>query len=98
MPPRVLLRIRELIRAGQYELTDHAQEEALEDDLHRVDIEAAILNGELARVEQHQWGTRYVIIGLATDLKRPVGVVFQFNPAGRSGMIITVYEVTEKEG
>jgi len=97
MTSRALPRIRDLIRACWYELTDHAQEEALEDDLHRVDIEAAILSGELRRVERHKWGTRYLLIGVATDFTRKVGVVFQFNPGGRSGMIVIAYEIAEKE-
>lgn len=39
--------IRQLIRAGQYEFSIHAQQERLEDDLDVTDIESAIIEGEI---------------------------------------------------
>lgn len=39
--------ICELIRAGQYEVSLHAQQERLEDDLDISEIETAILSGEV---------------------------------------------------
>ena len=93
MPPNVLDRIRRLIRHHQYEFTRHARQEAMADDLHRVDIEAAILTGELHRTEYDPLGRKYVIVGQATDLTRQVGIVFRFTPDSQSGIIITVYEI-----
>ncbi|MEK9139421.1 MAG: DUF4258 domain-containing protein [Nitrospirota bacterium] len=39
--------LRQLVRAGRYEVSLHAQQERLEDDLDLNEIEAAILQGEL---------------------------------------------------
>lgn len=39
--------IRELVRAGRYEVSLHAQQERLEDDLDIDEIETALLQGEL---------------------------------------------------
>ena len=39
--------IRELVRAGRYEVSIHAQQERLEDDLDINEIETALLQGEL---------------------------------------------------
>jgi hypothetical protein len=39
--------IRELVRAGRYEVSIHAQQERLEEDLDLNEIEAALLQGEL---------------------------------------------------
>ena len=39
--------IRQLVRAGRYEVSMHAQQERLEDDLDIDKIEAALLQGEL---------------------------------------------------
>jgi hypothetical protein len=43
--------IRQLIREGRYEISIHAQQERLEDDLDIEEIEQAILQGEL--IEQY---------------------------------------------
>ncbi len=39
--------IRELVQAGRYEVSIHAQQERLEDDLDIDEIESALLHGEL---------------------------------------------------
>ncbi|MDP3091475.1 MAG: DUF4258 domain-containing protein [Nitrospira sp.] len=39
--------IRQLVRAGRYEVSIHAQQERLEDDLDIGEIEAALLQGDL---------------------------------------------------
>jgi hypothetical protein len=39
--------IKELVRAGRYEVSIHAQQERLEEDLDLNEIEAALLQGEL---------------------------------------------------
>ena len=95
MPESRLDRIRRKIRTWQYDMSAHAMEEMAEDDLDIEDVEQAILNGRIARIERDDpRGTRYVIEGVATDGLTPVGVVGRFTSNGRY-LIITVYEVTQ---
>ncbi len=95
MPRRIIERIREKIRQGQYDLTAHAAEEMAEDNLHILDVEEAILNGQISRTEKKDpRGTKYVIEGKAVNQKTPVGVVGRFTITGRY-LIITVYEVNK---
>jgi hypothetical protein len=90
-------RIREKIRRLQYDMSAHAMEEMAEDFLSILDVEAAVLNGRIARIEAEDLrGTKYVVEGTALDQQTPVGVVGRFASSGRY-LIITVYEVTELE-
>jgi Domain of unknown function (DUF4258) len=90
-------RIREKIRRLQYDMSAHAMEEMAEDFLSILDVEAAVLNGRIARIEtEDPRGTKYVVEGTALDQQTPVGVVGRFASSGRY-LIITVYEVTELE-
>ncbi len=97
MPRYDLDRIREKIRLLQYDMSAHAMEEMAEDLLTILDIEEAVLNGQVIRVEKDdRRGTKYVVVGTALDQQTPVGVVGRFTSNGRY-LIITVYEVTELE-
>lgn len=97
MPRYDLDRIREKIRLRQYDMSAHAMEEMAEDLLTILDIEEAVLNGQVIRVEKDDpRGTKYVVVGTALDQQTPVGVVGRFTSNGRY-LIITVYEVTELE-
>ncbi len=97
MPRNRLAQIREKIRLHQYDMSAHATAEMAEDNLDILDIEQAVLNGRLARVEKDDpRGTKYVIEGLAVNQFTPVGVVGRFIGAERY-LIITVYEVTDLE-
>jgi hypothetical protein len=90
-------RIREKIRLRQYDMSAHAMEEMAEDYLTILDVEAAVLNGQVIRVEKEDpRGTKYVVVGTALDQQTPVGVVGRFASSGQY-LIITVYEVTELE-
>jgi Domain of unknown function (DUF4258) len=90
-------RIREKIRRLQYDMSAHAMEEMAEDFLSILDVESAVLNGRIARIEtEDPRGTKYVVEGTALDQQTPVGVVGRFANSGRY-LIITVYEVTELE-
>ena len=90
-------RIREKIRQREYDMTIHAMEEMAEDDLDILDIEHAILNGQVARIERdNPRGTKYVIEGFAVDEQTPVGIVGRFTTTDRY-LIITVYEITDSE-
>jgi Domain of unknown function (DUF4258) len=76
----------------------HAMEEMAEDFLTILDVEEAVLSGQVIRVEKEDpRGTKYIIVGTALDQQTPVGVVGRFASSGRY-LIITVYEVTEFEG
>jgi hypothetical protein len=98
VPPNDINRIREKIRLRQYDMSAHAMEEMAEDLLTILDIEEAILSGQVIRIEKDDLrGTKYVVVGTALDQQTPVGVVGRFASTGRY-LIITVYEVTKIEG
>ena len=91
-------RIRQKIRFGEYDMSAHAMEEMAEDMLTILDVEEAILSGQITRVEKDDpRGTKYIVVGTALDRQTPVGVVGRFASNGRY-LIISVYEVTEFEG
>ncbi len=76
-------------------MTLHAMEEMAEDDLDILDVEEAILNGQIVRRHKKDpRGTKYTVEGLALDGERLVGVVGRFHRTDRF-LIITVYEVTK---
>ncbi|HVQ40478.1 MAG TPA: DUF4258 domain-containing protein [Pyrinomonadaceae bacterium] len=78
-------------------MTVHAAEEMAEDDLDILDVEQALMNGQLMRTEKDDpRGTKYVVEGVATDGETPVGVVGRFQGAERY-LIITIYEVSKNE-
>jgi hypothetical protein len=78
-------------------MTVHAMEEMAEDDLDILDVEQAVLNGQVVRREKDDpRGMKYVIEGLAADGETSVGVVGRFLD-GERYLIITVYEVTKEQ-
>lgn len=98
MPRNGIDRIREKIRLCQYDMSAHAMEEMAEDLLTILDVEEAVLSGQVIRVEKDDpRGTKYIVVGTALDQQTPVGVVGRFASTGRY-LIITVYEITELEG
>lgn len=98
MPRNDIDRIRQKIRLRQYDMSAHAMEEMAEDLLTILDVEEAILSGQIIRVEKDDpRGTKYVVGGTALDRQTPVGVVGRFASNERY-LIITVYEITELEG
>ena len=54
MPRRILNRIRKLVREASYDMTAHAVGEMAEDDLDFLDVEIAILNGEIVKTEKRE--------------------------------------------
>ncbi len=97
MPRNDIDRIREKIRLRQYDMSAHAMEEMAEDMLTVMDVEEAVVSGQIIRVEKDDpRGTKYIVVGTALDQQTPVGVVGRFASNGRF-LIITVYEVTELE-
>lgn len=88
----VLSAIREAILTQRFVLTPHAIFEMRLDRLDIIDLEAAVLTGELRRwFDDDARGRRYEVVGKACDLVTDVGVVCRF--AGAL-LIITVYEIT----
>jgi hypothetical protein len=76
-------------------MTAHAMEEMAEDDLDILDVQQAMLNGQITRIEKDDpRGTKYVIEGTAVNRLTPVGVVGRFTSANRY-LIITVYKITD---
>ena len=98
MPRSDIDRIREKIRLRQYDMSAHAMEEMAEDMLTILDVEEAVLKGQVIRVEKDDpRGTKYIVVGTALDQQTPIGIVGRFASSGRY-LIITVYEVTKLEG
>ena len=52
MARRIVERIREKIRLGQYGMTAHAMEEMAEDNLDILDVERTILSGSITRIDK----------------------------------------------
>lgn len=85
--------IREKVRNRQYEFTfPHFFEEMANDDLTFRDIEMAIAKGRVRRrFTRDPRGTRYEIIGTATD-GRPVAIICRIKETGKL-LFITTYLV-----
>jgi len=82
------------ILSRSYDMTIHAMEEMAEDDLDILDIEDAILNGQIIhRTKRDPRGTKFTIEGTALDGETQVGIVGRFHANDRF-LIITVYEVS----
>ena len=93
MARRELERIRNAIFDHRYVLTEHACDEMAEDNLDVLDVEAAVLTGEIDQVlTKDPRGTRYVVVGTATDQETLVGVALRFVEHNQL-LVITVYEI-----
>jgi len=92
--PRIIDRIRNAIRTDNYDLTYHAVEEMAEDGLSIFDIESAILNGEIIKIDKNDpRGTKYILRGMGDNQIALTGIVGRFKETG-SSLIITVYKVS----
>jgi hypothetical protein len=88
-----LERIRNAIRSRQYTLTEHAYDEMDEDGLDVLDVELAILTGQIqSELTDDPRGKRYVIVGQAVDPLVKAGVVGKFVERDHF-LIITVYVI-----
>lgn len=86
--------IRELVRAGRYEVSIHAQQERLEDDLDINEIETALLQGEL--IEEYPKDPRgpSCLVGGLAGPKRihvVIGWATRRQQVERTLRVITVY-------
>jgi hypothetical protein len=78
-------------------MSAHAMEEMAEYLLDIVDIENALLHGQIVRTERGDpRGTKYIVEGIASDQPTLVGVVGRFTGTGRY-LIITVYAISDVE-
>jgi hypothetical protein len=89
----ILQRMREKVRALDYVMTIHAEEEMEDDDLSILDVEHVILTGEMIERQQDQetgeW--KYLVAG-NTLADEPIIVVAKLAFTGNL-VIITVYRV-----
>jgi hypothetical protein len=70
VPQRVIEKIRDAIRKGNYDMTMHAFEEMAEDNLSIIDVESALLSGMIIEKQKGDpRGTKYVIRGKSYDGK-----------------------------
>jgi hypothetical protein len=91
---RIIDKIRDAVRTGNYDMTHHAVEEMAEDELGIFDIENAVLSGRIIKREKDDpRGVKYVVEGVGTDQLTPIGVVGRFKETGVL-LIITVYQIT----
>ena len=64
-----------------------------QDKLDVLDVEAAILTGKIDQIlTKDPRGTRYVVVGKATDEATDVGVVVRFVEHGQL-LVLTIYEI-----
>ncbi len=92
MKKRILERIKKQIIEQQYEITNHALEEAADDGFDILDIENALLNGKIdKKYTNDPRGTRYKLIGEACDGIRRVAIIGRFR-GDQLFRIITTYE------
>jgi len=92
MYPRVLDKIRTLVTQGEYILSIHAENEMADDRLTEQDLEAAILNGRIARRKRDRIGrAKYIIEGAALD-GRGMTAVAQLFQTRQLVVIITACE------
>lgn len=95
MPRKVLKKIQGAVRDGNYYLTHHANEEMSEEGLTIFDIESALLNGKITRIEKGELlGTKYTIKGLGLDGQTEIKAVGRFTET-KAFLIITVYPVRD---
>lgn len=88
---RILSEIQEIVRAREYVLTLHAEEEIISDGLTHFDVENALLTGKIvARQKDRQTGEwKYVIEGKTYGPE--IAVVVSKFTFSRKLVIITVF-------
>lgn len=88
-------RIRQKIIDKDYYISSHAEDEMVNDELERVDIENAVLKGKIEKkLTKDMRGIRYRIEGPAND-GRLIHVICRYKENG-SLIIITAYTLTEE--
>jgi hypothetical protein len=86
----ILQRIQQRIIERNYYMSSHAEDEMLDDNLERRDVENAILKGRIEKKMTYDLrGTRYRIEGSSLD-GRLIHVICRFRESSNL-IIITVY-------
>jgi hypothetical protein len=86
----IIQKIQQRIIDRDYYISSHAEDEMLDDDLERKDIENAILKGRIEKKMTHDLrGTRYRVQGPSLD-GRLIHVICRFRENSNL-IIITVY-------
>lgn len=76
---RIVIRIRQAVLDGRYVVTPHAWMEMRNDRLTLPDIESALLRGIIEQeYTDDPRGTRYLVVGEASDLSTRIAVVVRF--------------------
>jgi hypothetical protein len=83
-----ITQIQAIVRYGLYYLTEHADDEAIDDGFDIYDIENGILTGTIRRTWSK--GGKYEVVGKAID-GRDIGIVCRMTQTGKV-RVITVYE------
>jgi hypothetical protein len=84
--------IRALVHNGLYYLTEHADDEAMQDGFDIYDVESGILTGKIRKTWPKE--QKFEIIGKSLD-GRAIGAVCRFTKGGKI-RVITVYEDQSK--
>lgn len=85
--------IQALVRNGLYYLTEHADNETMDENFDIYDVEYGILTGKIRRTWPKEG--KYELVGLALD-GRPIGIICRITQA-RKVRVITVYEDRPKK-
>ena len=80
--------IQALVRNGLYYLTEHADDEAIDEGFDIYDVEYGILNGKIRRSWPKEG--KCEIVGISLD-NRPIGIVCRITGTGKV-RVITVYK------
>jgi hypothetical protein len=80
--------IQALVRNGLYYLTEHADDEAIDEGFDIYDVEYGILNGKIRRSWPKEG--KCEIVGISLD-NRPIGSICRITGTGKV-RVITVYE------
>jgi hypothetical protein len=88
----MLTRMRDKIRARQYVMTLHAEEEMDEDRLSIYDVESVILTGEIIEQQRDRKSRerKYLVRGQTVEGEQIAVVVSKFGPTGKL-IILTIY-------
>jgi len=91
---RIIDRLREKVRSGEYILSYHAIDEMRDDEFEEEDFEAAIMSGRVVRRQKDRLGRRkYTVEGRARD-KRKLRAVCRFADASSKLVVITIYDAS----
>lgn len=83
-----IAQIQALVRNGLYYLTEHADDEAMQDEFDVYDVENGILSGRIRKTWPKEG--KFEIIGKSLD-GREIGVVCRLTTGGKV-RVITVYQ------